>query len=164
VLCSLLTPWRLVQSDDVVLPSGDSICSLGAEESYRYLDILESDSIQHLSMKQHLTRQYRRRVRKILSTQLYGKYIIQAINSFTIPLLHYSARLFNWTQKELYQLDVGTRKLMCLHHIFSLKSDIDGLYVPRSRGGRGLCSVADAVEGECRSLGIYVEKSLEPLL
>jgi len=62
---------RLVQSDDVVLPSGDSICSLGAEESYRYLGILESGSIQHQSMKQHLTREHRRRVRKILSTQLH---------------------------------------------------------------------------------------------
>jgi len=111
---------RLVQFDDVVLPSGDSICSLGAEESYRYLGILQS-------MKQHLTREYRRRVRKILSTQLYGKYITQAINSFAIPLLRYSAGLINWTKKELYQLDVGTRKLMCLHHIFSLKSDIDRL-------------------------------------
>ena len=67
---------RLVQSDDVILSSGDSICSLGAEESYRYLGILESGSIQHQSMKQHLTREYRRRVRKILSTQLYWNYTV----------------------------------------------------------------------------------------
>ena len=38
------------------------------------------------------------------------------------------------------------------------------MYIPRSQGGRGLCSVADVIEGECRSLGLYVEKSSEPLL
>ena len=110
-------------------------------------------------MKQHLTREYRCRVRKILSTQLYGNHAVQAINSFIVPLLRYSAGLIHWTKEELYQLDVGTRKLMCLHHAFSMNSDVDRLYVPRSRGGRGLCSVADAIEGECRSLGLYVHQS-----
>ena len=81
-------------------------------------------------MKQHLSREYRRWVRKILSTQLYGNHTIQAVNSFAVPLLRYSAGLIHWTKEELYQLDVGTRKLMCLHHVFSMNSDIDRLYVP----------------------------------
>jgi len=162
-IASLHRGW-LVQSDNVILPPGDSICSLGAEESYQYLGILESGSMHHQSMKQHLIREYRHRVRKILSTQLCGNYTVQAINSFAIPLLRYSVGLIDWTKKELYQADVETRKLMCLHHVFSMNSDIDRLYVPRSQGGRGLCSVADAIEGECRSLGLYVEKSSQPLL
>ena len=63
--------------------------------------------------------------------------------------MQYSAGLVNWTKEELYKLDVGTRKLMCLHHIFSTNSsDNDRLYVPRSQGGRGLCSVADVTKGE----------------
>jgi len=101
---------------------------------------------------------------RILSTQLYGNHTVQVINSFAVPLLRYSARLIHWTKQELYQLDVGTRKLMCLHHVFSMNSDIDRLYVPRSQGGRGLCSVADVIEDECRSLGLYLEQSSEPLL
>lgn len=43
---------RLVESHNAILPSGDSICSLRTEESYRYLGILESDSIKHQTMKQ----------------------------------------------------------------------------------------------------------------
>ena len=78
--------------------------------------------------------------------------------------MRYSAGLINWTKEELNKLDVGTTKLMCMHRIFSMNSDIDRLYVPRSQGGRGLCSVADVIEGECRSLGLYLEKSSEPLL
>ena len=91
---------RLVESSDIVLPCGDSICSLKTEESYRYLGILESGSIQHQTMKQHITREYRRWVRKILSTQLYGNYTVQAINSFAV---RYSAGLVNWTKEELYR-------------------------------------------------------------
>ena len=138
-----------MESSDIVLPCGDSICSLKTEESYRYLGILESGSTQHQTMKQHLTREYRRWVRKILLSQLYGNYTVQAINSFAV---RYFAGLVNWTKEEFYKSDVGTKKLMCLHHIFSMNSDIDRLYVPPSQGGRGLCSVADVIEGEfeCR--------------
>ena len=99
---------QLVESPNAMLPSGDTICSLKNEESYRYLGILESGSIQHQTMKQHLTKEYIRRVRKILSTQLYGNHTVQAVNSFTVPLLRYSAGLIHWTKEELYQLDVGT--------------------------------------------------------
>ena len=45
-----------------------------------------------------------------------------------------------------------------------MNSDIDRLYIPRSQLGRCLCSVADVIEGECQSLGLYVAKSSEPLL
>jgi len=59
---------ELVKFDNVILVSGVLICSLGAEESYRYLGIMECDSMQHQSIKQHLTREYRHRIRKILLT------------------------------------------------------------------------------------------------
>ena len=42
---------------------------------------------------------------------------------------------------------------MCLHHVFSMNSKIDGLYIPRSQKGRGLCSVADVIEVKAKFLG-----------
>ena len=42
---------------------------------------------------------------------------------------------------------------MCLHHVFSMNSDIDGLYMPRSQKGRGLCSVADVIKVIAKVLG-----------
>ena len=77
--------------------------------------------------QQHLTREYRYRVRKILSTQLYGNYTVKAINSFSVPSLWYSAGFVHWTKEKLNKL---TGKLMCLRHTFSMNSDIDRLYVP----------------------------------
>ena len=49
---------------------------------------------------------------------------------------------------------------MCLH----LRSDIDRLYVPRKKGGRGLRSLEDLVLIEKTSLEEYVNNSKEPTL
>jgi len=98
---------RLVESSDIVLPCGDSIYSLKTEKSYRYLGILESGSIQHQTMKQHITREYRRWVTKILSTQLYGKYTVQAINSLQCGILQ--------------DLSIGLRK-NCINWMLELEN------------------------------------------
>ena len=90
--------------------------------------------------------------------------VTTAINSCAVPLLRYSAGLVQWTQAELYKVDVTTRKLMSLHHAFNMNSDVDRLYVRRSRGGRGLMSVADFIHRECNSLGHYLAQSSESFL
>jgi len=87
-----------------------------------------------------------------------------AINSFAVPILRYSASLVEWTQAELYKLDVTTRKLLSLHRAFNINSDVDRLYVHRSLGGRGLLSIADTVQRERNNLGYYLTQSSEPIL
>ena len=47
---------------------------------------------------------------------------------------------------------------------FHPKSDVDRLYVERSKGGRGLLSVKDVVEEEERQLKKYTERSLEDMM
>ena len=42
---------------------------------------------------------------------------------------------------------------------FHLKSDVDGLYVEKSKAGTGVLSVKDVVEKE-RQLKLYSERSL----
>ena len=39
------------------------------------------------------------------------------------------------------------------------KSDVDGLYIPRKKGGRGLISMEDCVELAIRGLEVYVHRS-----
>ena len=47
--------------------------------------------------------------------------------------------------------DIQIRKLMTLYQMFSLKSDVDRLYLPRKKGGRGLTSVWDSFKSNiCR--------------
>ena len=88
----------------------------------------------------------KRRVRKLLSTKLSSKNIILAINVCCVSLLRYSGGLVQWTQSELYNVDVMTGKQLTMHGGFSRKGDIDWLYVPRKLGGRGLISVCYAIE------------------
>ena len=45
-------------------------------------------------------------------TQLHGKFTIQAINTWTVPLVRYEAGKISRTAQELRSLDTKTRKLM----------------------------------------------------
>jgi hypothetical protein len=85
-----------------------------------------------------LKKEYLRRLRLVLGTELSAKNKIQAIGSLAVPVLKYSVRIINWHQEELQKLDRKTRKLLTIHGQQHKKADIDHLYAPRKQGGRGL--------------------------
>ena len=64
--------------------------------------------------------------------------------------------------EELRELDQMTRKQMNIYKSLHPRSDIDRLYVPRKKGGRGLRSLEDLVLIEKTSLAEYVNNSQEP--
>ena len=154
---------KMSAGPDTVLPIG-CIHHLNFEETYKYLGVLEADGVKHDVMKTQLTTTYKHQICKILRSHLNSKNVIQAIYSYAVPLVRYSAGLVKWTQVEMYKLDVQTRKLLILHCAFNRNGDIDRLYVHRALGGRGLLSVSDTIQKECNSLGYYLNKSTEPLL
>ena len=88
--------------------------------------------------------------------------LVSAINVCAVSLLRYSEGVICWTQAELQKLDVTTRKLFTMHGGLCMNSDVDRLYVPRKKGGRGLISAALAIEGEWRNLSHYVHHSEDP--
>ncbi|KAJ7338939.1 hypothetical protein JRQ81_012841 [Phrynocephalus forsythii] len=75
------------------------------EELYKYLGLLQADNIKHKEVKNKVSQEYIRRVRKILKSKLNGKNTIQAINTWAIPVLRYTAGIINRTQAELEALD-----------------------------------------------------------
>jgi len=164
--CNIVAVSRghLVDSDSVSLSSGDLIHYLSPIGVYKYLGILESDSFKQHQMKTLLTKEYKRRVRKFLRTNLYSKHLITAINTCAVSLLRYSGGIIDWSQTELRKMDVDTRKLMTMHGCFSMNSDVDRLYVLRKNGGRGLISVKFAIEHELRNLSFYVHHSDDPYI
>jgi len=77
------------------------IQELDLRESYKYLGIEESHDIHHKNEKGKLKKQYRRRLRLVLGTELRAKNKIQTIGSLVVPVLRYSFGIVNWHQEEL---------------------------------------------------------------
>jgi len=116
----------------------NDIKEMDPRKAYKYLGIEESFDIQHKNGKEKLKKEYLRRLRLVLSSELNAKNKIQAIGSLAVPVLRYSFGIINWHQEELQKLDRKTRKLLTIHGQNHPKADGDCLYVPRKQGGRGL--------------------------
>ena len=133
-------------------------------DGYKYLDILEADGFKNAEMKEKVTKEYFRRVKKILKSKLNSGNVVRAINSRAVAFIRYGAGLIKWTKDELKNIDRKTRKTMTMHRALHPQADVDRLYLPRNKGGRGMISVEDCVEIEIESLKVYVEASNESLL
>ena len=153
----------VVQTEDINLPN-NNIRGLSMEESYKYLGILQADDIKHVHVKKKAASEYTKRVRKVLKSKLNGENSIRAINSWAVPIIRYTARIVDWTQAELEDLDRKTRKLMTANHALHPQSDVDRLYLSRQTGGRGLLQVKQTVEEEKRALNDYIKNSTENYL
>jgi len=116
----------------------NDIKELDPRNVYKYLGIEKSLDIQHKNEKEKLKKEYLRRLRLVLSTELSAKNKIQAIGSLAVPVLRHSFEIINWHQEELQKLDRKRRKLLTFHGQHHPKADIDRLNVPRKQGGSGL--------------------------
>ena len=63
------------------------IIIINQEGVYKYLGVDESDGIQHSKMKEKMRKEYNRRVRLILRTELNRRNKIEAINSLAVPVV-----------------------------------------------------------------------------
>ena len=83
----------------------------------------------------------------ILRTELNGRNKIEAINSLAVQVVQYSFGITDWKISELKNIDTKTRKLLNMQKMLHPKADVDGLYIPRKDGGRGLINVETATIG-----------------
>ena len=118
-------------SDGMKLPNHDEIRTLGENETYNYLGILEADTIKQVEMKDKIQKEYLRRTRKLLETKLSSRNLIKGINTWAVPLVRYSVPFLEWTRDELIQMDQRIRKLMIMHKALHPRDDVDRLYVSR---------------------------------
>ena len=61
-------------SQVIELPNQERIRTLGEEETYKYLDILEVDTIKQVEVKKNEIKKYLRWARKLLETKLYDRH------------------------------------------------------------------------------------------
>ena len=128
-------------TDWIELPNKDKIKSLAENETYKYLGILEADTIKQAEMKEKIQKEYLRRIRQLLMKKLNRKYHIKGIYTWAVPLVRYSGPFLMWASDEVKQMDQRTRKLITMHEEFHPRDDLDRLYVSRKERGRGIASI-----------------------
>ena len=153
-----------MKSVSTKLPNGKVIKSLPEGESSKYLGVLEADNFLEEKMKLNFSKEYIRRLRKVLKSKLNDGNLVRGVNTWAVSLLRYSAAFVSWRKCELQAIDRKTRKLFTIYGALYPKSDVDRLYTPRKEGGRGLISVEDCVELAIRGSEVYVHRSEERLL
>ena len=116
-------------TDGMELPNQGKIKTLAENETYKYLAILEADSIKQKEMKEKFQQEYLRRTRKLLETKVNCRNLIKGINTWAVPLVRYSPPFLKWTRDE--QMEQRTRKLMTVHKALHSRDDVDRLYVSR---------------------------------
>ena len=82
------------------LPNQEKIRTFGEKETYKYLGILEADTIKQVEMKGKILKAYLRRTRKILETKLYCRNLIKGINTWAVSLVIYSVPFLKWTREQ----------------------------------------------------------------
>ena len=108
-------------------------------------------------MKEKIRKEYYRRVRLIVRSELNGRNKIEAINSLAIPTVQYSFGIIDWKYSEIKKLDSKTRKILTMHGMLHPKSDVDRIYIPRKEGGRGLIEIETAFKVAIVGLNHYLE-------
>ena len=78
---------KLASTGNIVINDDTEVQELDQEEVYKYLGVDENDGIQHSKMKEKIRKEYNRRVRLILRTELNGRNKVEAINSLAVPVI-----------------------------------------------------------------------------
>ena len=71
-------------TDGMELPNHDKIRTLVENETYKYLGILQADTIKQIEMKDKIRKEYLRRTRKLLETKLSCRNLIKGINTWAV--------------------------------------------------------------------------------
>ena len=79
----------------------------------------------------NVSKEYVRRIRKVLKSKLNGGNLVRGVNTWAVSLLRYSAVFVSWRKSELQAIDRKTRNLFTIYEALHHKSDVDRLYIPR---------------------------------
>ena len=102
-------------TDGVELPNQDKIRTPTENENYKYLGILEDDTIKQVEMENKIQKEYLRRTKKTTQDKTQSQKPYQRYKYMSCTLVRYSGPFLKWTIDELRKMDKRTRKLMTMH-------------------------------------------------
>ena len=127
------------------------------EELYTYLGQDKAVGYHVPLNKEKVIKEYKRRVHKIWTSELYSGNKITAHNTYAVPLVMPTIGILNWTRNEIEDRDKATRWIMCYTGNLHMRSDINRIHVPRIQGGRGLASIEDTFTCRIVALANHIE-------
>lgn len=151
---------NMVLTSNIYIGEREEIKDLEFGDAYKYLGISEGNGIQHSAMKEKLTKEYRKRLRLILQSELNAKNKFTAIGALAVPVIQYSFGVIDWTLGDMRRMDRKTRKMLTMHGMHHPRADTERLYVPRQDGGRGLHQLESAYTIAIIGLSKYLEMSV----
>ena len=77
---------KIVKSVVIELPDGKVIKSLQEGETYKYLGILEADKFLEEKMKLNVSKEYIRKLRKVLKSKVNGGNLVRGVNTCAVSL------------------------------------------------------------------------------
>lgn len=86
----------MVEEGNMELGDGPKICSLGVENSYKYLGILQSFEIRQKRSMEVAEEEFQHRNNRVLKTELNAKNKITAINMWAKPVSTYTSEILIW--------------------------------------------------------------------
>ena len=92
-------------TDGIELPNHDKSRTFEENETYKYLGILEADTIKQVQMKDTTRKEYLRRTRKLLERKLSSRNLIKGINTWAVPLVRHSGTFLKCTRDKRKQMD-----------------------------------------------------------
>jgi hypothetical protein len=149
---------KLTHLQNLVSDINRVIQELEQGKTYKYLGIEESEGIQHQQMKERLKKEYSRRLRMILKSELNARNKITAIGALAVPVLRYTFGIISWRIEEIKKIDRKTRKMLTMYKMHHPKADIDRLLVKRKEGGRRLVQVEEVYKTEIINIAEYLNK------
>ena len=72
-------------TEGIELSNQEKIRTFGENETYKYLGILEADTVKPAELKEKRKKEYLWRTRKLLETKLYSRNLIKGINTWAVP-------------------------------------------------------------------------------
>lgn len=127
-------------------------------QTYKYLGVEECAGIDNNEMKTRIAKEYYRRIRQALKTELNAKNKIAAINTIAVPVVAYSFGIVDWLRSDIEKMDRKTRKILTMGGIHHPNADVHRLYIKRKDGGRGLIELESAYNSSIVGLNAYIRQ------
>ena len=129
---------KLTTNENIQFDLDPTIQQLEQEGTYKYLGMNERDGIQHAKMKEMIQKVYYRRIRTITKSELNAIKRMETINTLATLVVTLSFNIVDWKMEDIRKIDRKTRKILTMERMNHPRADVDRMYLPRNKGGRGL--------------------------